>query len=304
MNEANELDLERYRNKRKRVKKMKSGIMGFLLIWVLISTIVMSFLVYKVYSLQKQMNSILNGTKTTSLSSSSVKNIDSRLVQGNSGADEENLRAPDDVLKVYLTFDDGPSNNSNQILDILDDYNVKATFFVNGREDENSLAVYKRIADEGHSIGMHSYSHKYKDLYKSLDSFIEDTNRIHQLILDTTGQDCKLYRFPGGSSNQVSDTDMSQYIAYLNDNHIRYMDWNVSSGDASSSQYTADDVIENVMKDVVRYKTSVVLMHDANTKNATVEALPRLFEKLRAEGAIILPITDETKLIQHVTLDK
>ncbi|MBQ1749133.1 MAG: polysaccharide deacetylase [Lachnospiraceae bacterium] len=304
MNEANELDLERYRNKRKRVKKMKSGIMGFLLIWVLISTIVMSFLVYKVYSLQKQMNSILNGTKTTSLSSSSVKNIDSRLVQGNSGADEENLRAPDDVLKVYLTFDDGPSNNSNQILDILDDYNVKATFFVNGREDENSLAVYKRIADEGHSIGMHSYSHKYKDLYKSLDSFIEDTNRIHQLILDTTGQDCKLYRFPGGSSNQVSDTDMSQYIAYLNDNHIRYMDWNVSSGDASSSQYTADDVIENVMKDVVRYKTSVVLMHDANTKNATVEALPRLIERLRAEGAIILPITDETKLIQHVTLDK
>lgn len=304
MNEANELDLERYRNKRKRVKKMKFGIMGFLLIWVLISTIVMSFLVYKVYSLQKQMNSILNGTKTTSLSSSSVKNIDSRLVQGNSGADEENLRAPDDVLKVYLTFDDGPSNNSNQILDILDDYNVKATFFVNGREDENSLAVYKRIADEGHSIGMHSYSHKYKDLYKSLDSFIEDTNRIHQLILDTTGQDCKLYRFPGGSSNQVSDTDMSQYIAYLNDNHIRYMDWNVSSGDASSSQYTADDVIENVMKDVVRYKTSVVLMHDANTKNATVEALPRLIERLRAEGAIILPITDETKLIQHVTLDK
>ena len=304
MNEANELDLERYRNKRKRVKKMKFGIMGFLLIWVLISTIVMSFLVYKVYSLQKQMNSILNGTKTTSLSSSSVKNIDSRLVQGNSGADEENLRAPDDVLKVYLTFDDGPSNNSNQILDILDDYNVKATFFVNGREDENSLAVYKRIADEGHSIGMHSYSHKYKDLYKSLDSFIEDTNRIHQLILDTTGQDCKLYRFPGGSSNQVSDTDMSQYIAYLNDNHIKYMDWNVSSGDASSSQYTADDVIENVMKDVVRYKTSVVLMHDANTKNATVEALPRLIERLRAEGAIILPITDETKLIQHVTLDK
>jgi peptidoglycan/xylan/chitin deacetylase (PgdA/CDA1 family) len=96
---------------------------------------------------------------------------------------------------------------------------------------------------------------------------------------------------------------MAEYIKYVNDEGIRYMDWNVASGDATSAPITPDDLVENVMADVVKYKTSVVLMHDADAKDATVEALPTLIEKLQAEGALILPISDDTTLVQHVKLE-
>ena len=97
---------------------------------------------------------------------------------------------------------------------------------------------------------------------------------------------------------------MSRFIKYLNDENIRYMDWNVASGDATSAPVTADDLVENVMSDVVKYKTSVVLLHDADSKDATVEALPTIIEKLQAEGALILPVSDDTEMIQNVSLDQ
>jgi peptidoglycan/xylan/chitin deacetylase (PgdA/CDA1 family) len=96
---------------------------------------------------------------------------------------------------------------------------------------------------------------------------------------------------------------MTYFINFLNENQIKYFDWNISSGDATSKAYTSDELIENVMNDVVKYKTSVVLMHDADEKGATVDALPRLIEELQSKGAIILPISDDTDLIQHVTLE-
>ena len=162
--------------------------------------------------------------------------------------------------------------------------------------------MYKRIVDEGHTIGMHSYTHNYSQVYASLSSFKSDFFRIQQLIYDYTGVKCNLYRFPGGSSNQVSATDMSTLIRFLNKENVRYFDWNVSSGDATTNEESSDEIIENVMKDVVKYKTSVVLMHDATDKDATVEALPTLIEKLQQKGALLLPISEDTTLIQHVSL--
>lgn len=111
------------------------------------------------------------------------------------------------------------------------------------------------------------------------------------------------YRFPGGSSNQVSNTDMKEFISYLNSQGVTYFDWNVSSGDATSQAYTSDELVENVLKDVVKYKTSIVLMHDSDTKPATVEALGPMIEALNKLGAQILPIDDDTTAIQHVTAD-
>lgn len=115
--------------------------------------------------------------------------------------------------------------------------------------------------------------------------------------------DCKYYRFPGGSSNQVSNSDMREFIRYLNDRGITYYDWNVSSGDATSQAYTADELIQNVMGDVTKYKTSVVLMHDSAVKPATVEALPALIEQLQGIGAEILPIDENTATVHHVSID-
>ena len=140
-------------------------------------------------------------------------------------------------------------------------------------------------------------------IYDSLDNFEADFTQIQNYLYDVTGEDCLYYRFPGGSSNQVSNTDMSEFIRYLNDQGVTYFDWNVSSGDATSQAYTVDELVENVMNDVVKYKTSVVLLHDSDTKTTTVEALGPMIEALQAQGAELLPISEDTTVIQHISAD-
>ena len=300
-------ELQKKRDRRKRIHRMKVGIVYFIVGYMILSVAVMAGLVIKVTSLQRQINVIAGKeANTVQDQNASAGNTDSETYTYHYGGAEaeENLATPDDVLKVYLTFDDGPSSNTDRILDTLDDYGVKATFFVCGKEDAESKARYRRIVEEGHTIGMHSYSHKYSDIYSSTDAFASDLDRIQDLIYDVTGVACQYYRFPGGSSNQVSNVEMTKYIEYLTQNEITYFDWNVSSGDATSKAYTPDELVENVMTDVVKYKTSVVLMHDTDAKDATAEALPKLIEKLQAQEAMILPITEDTTLIQHVTLQK
>ena len=106
--------------------------------------------------------------------------------------------------KVYLTFDDGPSKNTTQILDILDEYNIKATFFVVGKTDNYSKDIYRRIVDEGHSLGLHSYSHRYEIIYESLDNFQYDLYKLQEFLYDVTNYKANIYRFPGGSGNEVT----------------------------------------------------------------------------------------------------
>ena len=163
--------------------------------------------------------------------------------------------------------------------------------------------MFKYIVEEVHTLGMLSYSHNYSVLYDSMSAFEQDFNQIHDYLIEVTGVDCKYYRFPGGSSNQVSNSDMREFIRYLNDRGSTYYDWNVSSGDATSQAYTADALIQNVMGDVTKYKTSVVLMHDSAVKPATVEALPALIEQLQGIGAEILPIDENTAAVHHVSID-
>lgn len=296
--------LRRRQNKVKRVKHIKNAIKAFALIYLIGSLCLIGYLLFSVYSLKEQVSQLKKTSiaEKTETGSSADAESDFSAVDAYGAEDEDNLADPDDTLKVYLTFDDGPSSNTGKILDILDDYSVKATFFVNGKTDSHSLKMYKRIVKEGHTIGMHSYTHDYSQVYASLDSFKDDLKRIQDLIYKETGVMSDLYRFPGGSSNQVSDTDMSVFIKYLNEQGITYFDWNVMSGDATNEKITQHDIIENVMNDVVKYKTSVVLMHDAANKDNTVKALPKLIEKLQSKGAVLLPITKDTTLVQHVTI--
>ncbi|MBQ7677825.1 MAG: polysaccharide deacetylase [Lachnospiraceae bacterium] len=301
--EAQTSDKDARRDRRGRVRRIRNGIITFIAVWIVVSIITMTFLCIKVVSLQRQVNVLLAERiqAVTPQYTSAAQDTDATLVMYDMDA-EENLADPDDILKVYLTFDDGPSDRTDEVLDILDDYNIKATFFVTGHTDEHSKEMYKRIVAEGHTIAMHSYTHRYGEIYASLDAFAEDLDRIQNLIYDVTGVDCMYYRFPGGSSNKVSNTDMTEYIQYLTDQGITYFDWNVASGDATTQAYTADDLVENVMRDVVKYKTSVVLFHDSENKTITVEALPIVIEQLQAQGAVLLPISEDTRLIQHVTL--
>jgi peptidoglycan/xylan/chitin deacetylase (PgdA/CDA1 family) len=205
----------------------------------------------------------------------------------------------DGMKRIYLTFDDGPSSNTDKILDILDSYGIKATFFVLGKSGYDEQ--YKRIVSEGHTLAMHSYSHKYSEIYQSLDTYKADLLKLHDFLYELTGVDSKIVRFPGGSSNTISKVDMGELISYLDEQNMIYFDWNVSSQDASSVTKSAQEIVDNVINGLGKFNNSVVLFHDASNKDTTVEALPIIIDKvLESEDSVFLPISDDTVLVQHV----
>ena len=327
MEGKNQSSLKEQQERRKRINRIKRGLISFIGIWMLLCMFLCVVLLFKVNSLEKQISQLVSDATVSKSAAetmsentsdkSGVFSYDStESIGGEKGteqvianvsnaveSDSENFAEENDQLKVYLTFDDGPIDNTAAILDTLAKYNVKATFFVVGKTDDQSKEMYQRIVNEGHTLGMHSYSHKYSVVYDSLDAFETDFNQLQSYLYDITGQECRLYRFPGGSSNQVSNTDMSEFIRFLNEEGVTYFDWNVSSGDATSQAYTADELLNNVLTDVPKYKTSVVLMHDSNTKSTTVEALGPMIEALQGMGAQILPIDENTTLVQHIKAD-
>lgn len=219
-------------------------------------------------------------------------------MQEDAAGEEEGIR------KVYLTFDDGPSGNTGRILDILAEYDVKATFFVVGKEEEIYQPLYNRIVDEGHTLAMHSYSHKYNEIYQSKESYVEDLTKLQEFLYDTTGVWCRYCRFPGGSSNTVSKVDMHELIEYLDEQDMTYFDWNIVSGDASNDYISPEDIIRNCTQRLREFDEAIILMHDATEKRSTVEALPGLIEQIQAmEDTKIVPITDDTEPIHHISND-
>lgn len=205
---------------------------------------------------------------------------------------------------VYLTFDDGPSANTDTILDTLADNNVRATFFCIAQKGEANEKRYQRIVSEGHTLGMHSYSHVYKTVYADMESFQKDVTGISDYLYQITGVRPKFYRFPGGSSNTVSTVPMKECIRYLNQSGLTYFDWNAQNDDATGKSYTASQLVEYAMSSVKAAGNNVVLlMHDEQTKTATAQSLPKLIRQLKNAGYDILPITDATPLVQHVSKD-
>ncbi len=319
MEENSAKGLKQERSKRRRVARIKMALISMIGIWLVGSMVICGVLLYKVHVLEQDLQFLLENftvsrqieedANQTGADAEESAYLD---LEGSTQADEEdysiakavnqkeNLARESDAHKVYLTFDDGPSPNTGRILDILKEHGIKATFFVVGREDGESRELYRRIVDEGHTLAMHSYSHKYSSLYSSLESFERDFSEIQNYLFEVTGEECLYYRFPGGSSNQVSDVDMEEFIRYLNGRGITYFDWNVASGDATAQAYTPEKLVENVLSDVVKYKTSIVLMHDAETKESTVKSLEPMIEALQGMGAEILPIDEDTTVVQHI----
>jgi peptidoglycan/xylan/chitin deacetylase (PgdA/CDA1 family) len=324
--------LKEQRERRQRINRIKTGILLFVAVWMSACMILNIFLMVRVSSLQDQVSilaeKMLESTRLQAEMNQASPELDGDYQtydqedtdtetedeDGEVSEDEareanpnvrdrletaDNLRSEDDPITVYLTFDDGPSENTPEILDILKKYNVKATFFVTGKEGEQAEEWYRQIVADGHTLGMHSYSHSYSTIYESVDAFDEDFTELYDYLKEVTGVSCEFYRFPGGSSNQVSNTDMNEFIDYLGEKGMTYYDWNVVCGDATSQIYSADELAENVMKDVVNYKYSVVLMHDAAEKDTTVEALEKILQELEEMDATILPITEDSPVIHH-----
>lgn len=210
----------------------------------------------------------------------------------------------DGYRKVYLTFDDGPSPNTDKILDILNQYSVKGTFFVVRRDGRNCERMYRRIVDEGHSLGMHSCTHVYRDLYANKESFLSDTTELRNFLYMVTGVESDIYRFPGGSSNKVSKADMHVFADALEEEGIVFFDWNVSSKDASGVKQSKDSIVKNVTSRITAYDEVIVLFHDLDSKDTTVEALPEIIEYIQSlENTVILPITRDTNQVRHLNIN-
>lgn len=206
--------------------------------------------------------------------------------------------------KVYLTFDDGPSKYTEEILKILEEENVKATFFVIGYEGEVYANRYREIVEQGHTLAMHAYDHDYNKIYKSVDAFVSDLTKLQTLLQDVTGVKPTIYRFPGGSSNSQMKISVKKLIGYLDQQGITYYDWNALSEDAVHKNLSPTTLNKNILKDLKNHDPCIVLMHDLGDRHGTVEALKPLIKQLKAMNCEILPITEATPAIQHVKLDE
>ncbi len=200
---------------------------------------------------------------------------------------------------VYLTFDDGPGAHTQQLLDILDKYNVKVTFFVTNVNSGYENMIAKEAA-AGHTVAIHSASHDYKKIYSSVDAYFADINEMSDIIYAQTGQRPKLIRFPGGSSNTVSlkycSGIMTTLTKAVTDQGYKYFDWNVSSGDAGGTTST-EEVYQNVVNGMKSHNVSVVLQHDI--KGFSVNAVERIIQWGLANGYTFLPLTTSTEDVHH-----
>lgn len=216
-----------------------------------------------------------------------------RFTDGNGGSGSKKV--------AYLTFDDGPSKNTAKILDILDRYNVKATFFV--KYNSGYEKTYKEIVKRGHTIALHSYTHDYAKIYRSTSAYYNDLNKLSDYIEKVTGVESKILRFPGGSSNTISRSYcrgiMSTLTKSVQNNGYRYYDWNVDSGDADGGTVSEAKIISNIKNRCGSQKQAVILMHDAASKTTTVAALPEIIEYLKSKGYDIQPITQNTPVVHH-----
>lgn len=203
---------------------------------------------------------------------------------------------------IYLTFDDGPSLDvTPKILDILKEENIKATFFILNY-DKNREFLVKRIVEEGHSIGIHGYSHNYKEVYSSVDAYMDNITKLEEKILNSTGVVTKITRFPGGSSNTISKYYtpgiMTKLTRKLLNEGYYYFDWNVSSGDAGDVK-TSEGVYENVTTGLSKKRPNIVLMHDFSGNTKTLESLKSIIEFGKSNGYSFDKIKSDTPMITH-----
>ena len=208
----------------------------------------------------------------------------------------DNAVNPGDKV-VYLTFDDGPGPYTEKLLDILDRYNVKATFFVtNGKPDYQNLIAQE--AQRGHTVAIHSASHDYAKIYQSVDAYFADFDEMNSIITAQTGKAADLVRFPGGSSNTVSRKYspgiMTELTKEVVQKGYKYYDWNINSGDAGETT-DPNVIIENVTSKLSKDRENVILMHDI--KPYTRDALERIIKIVKERGYQFDKITTKTDMM-------
>ncbi len=200
------------------------------------------------------------------------------------------VASPDKTL--YLTFDDGPSENTARVLAILRKYGIKATFFVVGGSSARNIELMKQAIAEGHSIGVHTYSHSYAIVYASVESYLTDFKKEYDLIYSDTGVKPSIFRFPGGSVNSYNHNIYKQIIAEMKRRGFTYYDWNVSSGDGSAAT-KAEAFKNNILSGVSKVRSGIVLMHDSFSKTETIGVLEDVIVELISRGYKFAPINNK-----------
>ncbi len=294
-----------------RVRRLKRIIVGTVIAMILLPTVLCIFLFFQLSEVRQDLRIALNANskmenRMIALSTELTK-VRIRLDEMPEVLPEQEESFAEEVAvetlwpqKVYLTFDDGPSGHTGDILNILDRYGVKGNFFVCATKNEDYLKYYSEILNRGHVLGIHSYSHLYRKIYRSNDSLQNDVIAIRDFVKEQTdGFEAKYYRFPGGSTSISTQIDFEAYLEWLDEQGLTYYDWNVSSHDATNPMQPTEVIYENCTHGCEKYQEVMILMHDLGNKDSTVEALPQVIEYYLERGAEIAAIDENSMLIQH-----
>lgn len=215
----------------------------------------------------------------------------------NHGAAESGSESTTQEKICYLTFDDGPSRNTEKILDILAEYDAKATFFIIGDEiQEDDRTILERMKKEGHAIGLHSNVHDFDKLYVNEAVCLKDYEAEYETLKKEYGIDTKIFRFPGGSACTYMNGNRKDYIRVMQENGFCCFDWNVSGEDSYGSP-TVWSIQKNVFAHFFDYNKPIVLLHDSGIADMTVEALPGILERIEAEGYSFHTLENEEEYI-------
>ncbi len=238
---------------------------------------------------------IMNLENANSEQQSLIKDLTTPL----NGRDDKTPEPPATKI-AYLTFDDGPSEHTEEILQILTEKEAVATFFV---INSKHIDKVKDINKQGSALAMHSATHNYQNIYKSVDAYFADLKIIEGKIFELTGIQPKIMRLPGGSSNTVSKKYckgvVTQIVKRLNDEGYYYFDWNVDSTDATKDDVPAQTLLAKVKAGCKDKPVVNILMHDTDAKKTTVEALPAIIDYLRSEGYQFMTLSPTSTPIRH-----
>lgn len=238
-----------------------------------------------------------DGTKTAKCDNPGCKGTKTVTDKG-SKLDSSHI--PSNVKVLYLTFDDGPSTYTDDILKILKEKGAKATWFV--IHSSSYASCYKKIVDAGHAIGLHSYTHDYSKIYSSTTAFYSDLKKISDEVYKYTGVRSKLYRFPGGSSNTVSryycKGIMSSLTKSIQEKGYSYFDWNAQNNDATGVYYSADGLYKAAIASCGKNRV-VMLMHDCGDKYNTVASLGKIIDYYKARGYYCLALDEKSETAHH-----
>lgn len=243
--------------------------------------------------------------ETSAASSSAVESTDSSVSSGADSytslfptlyADKYDGEYENSKNTVYLTFDDGPSVLTENLLYYLRQENVKATFFVVPERTEYCYSLLREISNAGHTIGIHSASHDYEKIYASVDAFLEDFNEAYEIVLEATGKAPDIYRFPGGSVNDYNEKTRDDIIAEMDRRGFTYFDWNVDSNDWQGYGWTT--LYTNVLKDAEEFSSPVILFHNTGDRDNTVLVIEDIIKALKDKGYKFGSLSQKIKPVQ------